>query len=152
VKARLSLVFRAAFGLASAMALVGVAHADPRVRAGLSAFSHSRYVQAANLLTPPAHEGDAVAETYLGYMCQKGLGVAKDFGQAGRWYQAAAYQGEPTAQFFLAQLYDLGFGVAPTRNKDYWSRMRDAVAYKLSRDELAKAQAQATAFTKTFDP
>jgi len=151
------------------MALVGVAHADPRVRAGLSAFSHSRYVQAANLLTPPAHEGDAVAETYLGYMCQKGLGVAKDFGQAGRWYQAAAYQGEPTAQFFLAQLYDLGFGVprdfvqayvwfdvaaghAPTRNKDYWSRMRDAVAYKLSRDELAKAQAQATAFTKTFDP
>ena len=83
--------FRATLGVALASSLVGAAHADSRVTAGLNAFAHGRYVQAANLLTSPAYQGDPVAETYLGYMCQKGLGVPKDYAQAWRWLRAGAW-------------------------------------------------------------
>lgn len=163
------LVSRVMTGLALAMALTGAASADTRVNAGVRAFQQGRYVQAASLLTPPARLGNSVAETYLGYMYQKGLGIPKDYELAAHWFHAAADQGEPTAQFCLAQLYDLGFGVgrdfvqayvwfdvaaahAPANRRDYWSRMRDAVASKLTDQELAQGQAQAAAFAQKLDP
>jgi TPR repeat protein len=147
----------------------GAAKADSRVAAGLRAYASGRYALAAQLLTPPAAAGDATAETYLGFIFQKGRGVPKNYAEAARWFYAAASQGEPTAQFFLALLFDRGLGVtrsfvqayawldlaaagAPARQRDYWAKMRDAVANKLSYDELAEAQAQALAFAPPFDP
>jgi uncharacterized protein len=156
-------------GLLLVAALIDAANADPRVEAGIRAYTHGRYVEAAEWLTTPAREGNAVAETYLGFMYQQGRGVPKDFSEAGRWVHAAAEQGEPSAQFFLGSLYDRGFGVAhdfvqsylwfdlaaahaTPRTRDYWSRMRDAVANKLTYQELAEAQAKALAFSPKVDP
>ncbi len=152
-----------ALGLVIGCLSISAADADPRAAAGVSAYARGRYVRAAELLTPLAHDGDATAETYLGFMYQQGRGVPKDYAEAGRWFTAAALQGEPTAQYFLALLYDKGFGVthdfvqayvwlelatahADPRRRDHWAQMRDAVASKLSYQELAEAQAQALAF------
>ena len=80
------------------------------------------------------------------------------------WLTRAAQQGAPTAQFLLGGIYDRGEGVttdfvtaevwydlaaahAEPGKRDYWARMRDAVAGKLTRAELAQAQKRAAAWT-----
>ena len=142
---------------------------EDRVAAGVRAYARQEYVAASQLLLPPARVGNPIAETYLGFMYQHGRGVPQDYVEAARWFRAAAEQGEPEAQFFLALLYDRGFGVgrdfvaaetwlnlaaahADSRDRDYWARMRDAVASKLTYEELAKARAQALAFAPTRVP
>ena len=55
--------------------------------------------------------GRPVAQTYIGYMYQSGLGVPRDYVVAAGWLNQAAEQGEPTAQFLLGLLFDKGFGV-----------------------------------------
>jgi TPR repeat protein len=41
----------------------------------------------------------------LGYLYQIGLGVARDYAQARRWYQKAADAGNADGMFNLGQLY-----------------------------------------------
>jgi TPR repeat protein len=139
------------------------------VSAGIRAYANQQYVVASELLEPPAQRGNAIAQTYLGFMYRDGRGVPLDYVEAARWFQAAAEQGEPIAQFFLALLYDKGFGVkrdfvqaetwldlatahASRQDRDYWARIRDAVASKLTGDELAQARARALAFAPTRVP
>lgn len=147
---------------------LGAAHAD-YVSAGVRAYARQQYVVAARLMEPAAKLGNPVAQTYLGFMYRDGRGVPQDYVEAARWFRAAAEQGEPAAQFFLALLYNEGFGVAhdfveaemwldlatahaSPRDRDFWMRMRDAVASKLSLDDLARARALALAFKPTRDP
>ena len=79
--------------------------------AGERAFARHDYARAAQLLLPEAELGDPVAQTYIGYMYQNGLGVPRDYVVAASWLNRAAQQGEPTAQFLLGLLFDKGFGV-----------------------------------------
>jgi uncharacterized caspase-like protein len=58
-----------------------------------------------------AQDGDPVAQTYVGEMYEKGLGVDPDHATAARWYRLAADQGFARAQVNLAHLYDRGLGV-----------------------------------------
>lgn len=60
---------------------------------------------------PLAEQGDPAAQTYVGAIYEKGLGVASDFEQAVRWYRQAAEQGYSRAQYSLGYLYEMGFGV-----------------------------------------
>lgn len=151
------------FAVVTVCSLASAAGADPRVTAGVRAYARGDYVRAAQVLTPAALDGDARAETYLGFMYREGRGATKDYAEAARWFHLAAAQGEPNAQFFLALLFDRGLGIprdfvqayawldiaaahADPKQRDYWSRMRDSVANKLTYQELAAAQAQALAF------
>jgi uncharacterized protein len=132
--------------------------------AGERAFARHDYPRAAQLLLPYAESGVAVAQTYVGYMYQDGLGVPRDYDIAARWLNQAAQQGEPTAQFLLGLLFDKGFGVpqdwvqaevwlnlaasrASESERDYWRRVRDAVAQKLTLNQLAEAQQRAYDWT-----
>ncbi len=141
---------------------------DP-VTAGVRAYSDQKYSIAAQLLGAPAEQGDPIAETYLGFMYQHGRGVPQDYALAAHWYQAAAEQGQPSAQFCLAMLYNRGLGVrmdfvtaemwfnlavsrADPRERDYWTRMRNAVASKLTAEEFARANAWAVAFATIRAP
>jgi uncharacterized protein len=125
--------------------------------AGERAFARHDYTRAAQLLLPEAESGAAVAQTYIGYMYQDGLGVPRDYAVAASWLNQAAQQGEPTAQFLFGLLCDKGFGVrqdwvqaevwlnlaasrASEKQRDYWRRVRDAVAQKLTLNQLAEAQ------------
>jgi uncharacterized protein len=134
------------------------------VSAGKRAFARHDYVRAASLLLLEAERGSPVAQTYLGYMYQYGLGVPRDYVIATSWLHQAAEQGEPTGQFLLGLLFDKGYGVpqdwveaevwldlaaahAAGTQQDYFARVRDAVAQKLTLDQLAEAQRRASAWT-----
>ena len=154
-------------GFASALALVVLclathAKADA-LSAGERAYARHHYVQAAPLLLAEAERGSPVAQTYIGYMYQNGLGVPRNYAVAAGWLDRAAEQGAPTAQFLLGLLFDKGYGVpqdwvqaevwlilaasqASGAERDYWARIRDAVAQKLTLDQLADAQLRAYAW------
>ncbi len=101
--------------LALAVALAGLclasgAKADA-LKSGMRAFARHDYVRAAALLSVEAERGSPVAQTYLGYMYEYGLGVPQDYIHAASWLHQAAEQGQPTGQFLLGLLFDKGFGV-----------------------------------------
>jgi hypothetical protein len=58
-----------------------------------------------------AEQGNADAQSYLGYLYDKGQGVPQDYAQAAAWYRKAAEQGVAQAQFNLGVLYHDGHGV-----------------------------------------
>src|SRR5271166_140361 len=58
-----------------------------------------------------AGKGEAAAEYSLGRMYVEGRDVARDFGQAARWYRKAGDQGYAEAENALGILYDNGQGV-----------------------------------------
>src|ERR1700733_9903412 len=163
--------FAAAFALL-ALAWASSAKADV-VSAGKRAFARHDYVRAASLLLLEAERGSPVAQTYLGYMYQYGLGVPRDYVLATSWLHQGAEQGEPTGQFLLGLLFDKGYGVpldwveaevwlnlaaahAGPKQQDYYARVRDAVAQKLTLNQLAEAQRRASAWApianRTFEP
>jgi uncharacterized protein len=131
--------------------------------AGVRAYESHDFVRAAPLLLVEAERGLPIAQTYIGYMYQNGLGVPRDYFVAASWLNKAAQHGEPTAQFLLGLLFDKGYGVpqdwvqaevwlnlaasqASAKQRDYWARVRDAVAQKLTLDQLAEAQRRAVAW------
>lgn len=72
--------------------------------AAFGAYQRGLYVTALNLALPRAAEGDAAAQTLAAEIYSRGLGVKRDETQAARWYQAAAEQNVPEAQFQYALL------------------------------------------------
>lgn len=58
-----------------------------------------------------AQAGDAEAQTYVGEIFEKGLGVPPDHEAAAVWYRRAAEQGSSRAQMNLGHLYERGLGV-----------------------------------------
>jgi len=152
-------------GFASALALLCAAASakSDTLSAGLRAYQREDYSRAAPLLLLEAERGVPIAQTYIGYMYQNGFGVPRDYVVAVAWLNQAAQQGEPTAQFLLGLLFDKGYGVpqdwvqaevwlnlaasrASGRERDYWARLRDSVAQKLTLDQLKEAQARAFAW------
>jgi TPR repeat protein len=151
-------------GLAVCLALVVLCLAASAKADALSAAEHAfarrDYARAAPVLLVAAERGLPVAQTYIGYMYQNGLGVPRDYVAAASWLNQAAEQDEPTAQFLLGLLFDNGYGVpqdwvqaevwlnlaasqASANERDYWARIRDAVAQKLTLDQLAEARQRA---------
>ncbi len=63
------------------------------------AFQRGLFVTARNLALPRAEAGDAAAQTLLGEIYSRGLGVAVDQTEAEKWYAMAAEQGNPEALF-----------------------------------------------------
>jgi TPR repeat protein len=115
----------------------------------------------ADAVSAAAARGDVGAQTRLGYMYERGIGVAQDYELAFMWYNLAAEQGDPRAQHHLGLLFNRGFGVpvdfmtaykwlnlaasrASNADRAYYVRIRDAVRAKLSHKEVAEAQLWAT--------
>ena len=116
-----------------------------------------------------ANWGDAGAQFGLGWMFQHGIEYAQNSARAVRWYRKAAEQGHTDAQVNLAAMYATGEGV----RRDYvqahkWMSVaasnargqdaekdrkgRDAVAEKMTPDQLAEAQQLAREWKpKTWD-
>ena len=59
-----------------------------------------------------AEEGDSTAQTALGLLYERGIGVARDPALALVWYSRAAAQGDALAEFHIGSLYERGVGVA----------------------------------------
>jgi hypothetical protein len=104
-----------------------------------------------------AEQGHAIAQSALGVSYYYGQGVPQDYAEGVKWYSKAAEQGDATAQFGLGKAYDLGEGVprnyvqahmwmdlaasASTEdNKNTYSSGRDAVAAKMTPQQIAEAR------------
>lgn len=85
---------------------------DCEIRGGeYVAYDRANYATALKIWLPKAQEGDPAAQTYVGEIYEKGLGVKADYELAFRWYQKAAAQGYSRAQINLGYLYEAGLGV-----------------------------------------
>jgi len=73
------------------LSLMSIAYAD--VNDGLDAYNKGDYKSAVNEWRPLANQGDADAQSNLGWMYENGKGVLKDYKQAAKWYRKAADQG-----------------------------------------------------------
>lgn len=65
---------------------------------------------AMRLLRPLAEQGDAGAQTDLGWMYANGYGAPQDYAQALAWRRKAADQGNAIAEFSLGLMYSEGLG------------------------------------------
>jgi hypothetical protein len=107
-----------------------------------------------------AEQGNSTYQTNLGYMYETGQGVPQDYRLAAIWYHRAAEQGNVRGQHLLGLLYDRGQGVtldhveahkwlnlaasrAGRNDGDYFIRIRNAVASKLTHDQIYEAQRRA---------
>ena len=148
----LTLLFVISFGAGTMRA----AFADGLSRA-TAAYSRGDYARAANELSPLALRGNARAQTLLGFMYENGFGVPQAYDAATDLYQRAAVQGDPSAQSRLGLSYDKGHGVpqnailsykwldlaaahATKRERDYYLRLRNAVASKMSSIQIVEGQ------------
>lgn len=68
------------------------------------AYQRGLYQTAYNLALPRAEAGDRAAQTLVAELLTRGLGVKVDEKAAAGWYEKAAAQGVPEAQFQLALL------------------------------------------------
>ena len=133
-----------------------VASADSLAR-GTAAFNRGDYVRAFHELSPAADRGNARALGMLGFMYEHGFGVPQAYDAAVDFYCRGAAQGNPFAQAMLGLMYDKGHGVhgdyiqaykwlnlaaaaSIGRERDTYTRLRDAVASKMSRDEIVIGQ------------
>jgi|SRR5712671_301328 uncharacterized protein len=136
---------------------------------GLSAYRRGNYSTAATKLMPIAARGIPEAQTALGFMYEYGRGVPQDAELAAQWYRCAADQGNAGSLYQLGLMHDKGHGVprsaviayellnlaaarARPAERDYYLRMRDAVAVKLNRAQIAHAQALARAWAPRSGP
>ena len=70
-----------------------------------------------------AEEGDAEAQSRLGDLYAKGIGVGRDYGEAAKWYRKSAEQGNPNGQHWLGHCYLSGSGVAKDETEAFkWFR------------------------------
>jgi hypothetical protein len=85
---------------------------DCEIRGGeYVAFDRADYATSLKVWLPKAQEGDAEAQTLVGEIYEKGLGIQPDYQAAAVWYQKAADQNYARAQINLGQLYEKGQGV-----------------------------------------
>ena len=78
---------------------------------GQDAYDKSDYATALKEWTPLAEQGNAVAQSKLGFMYSNGLGVPLDYKIALKWSRLSAEQGNATGQFNLAYIYRNGLGL-----------------------------------------
>ena len=152
---------RLARALSVATLVAGVAAALPAkgdaLTQGKAAFSRGNYLRAARLLAPSAQRGNPRAQAMLGFMYENGLGAPQAYDVAVALYAGAAERGDPSGQYLLGLMYDKGHGVdrddvlaykwlnlaaaaAPVRDREHYLRIRNAVASKMSLNQVVEGQ------------
>jgi uncharacterized protein len=129
--------------------------------AWVATYHHTGRVAAARLMLR-AYDGDVRAQARLCFMYQAGLGVVQSFAVAANYCRVAADRGDANAQYLLGLMYDKGEGVgrnvvlaymwlnlaaasgAPSVRAAY-GRIRDAVATKMTPEQLQYGQTLAAA-------
>ncbi|MGN6548843.1 MAG: tetratricopeptide repeat protein [Pararhizobium sp.] len=66
------------------------------------AFQRGYYLTAMNIALPLAEKGNAAAQTLIGEIFFRGLGVAQSMDEAAFWYKQGAQGGDPSAEFRYA--------------------------------------------------
>jgi uncharacterized protein len=75
------------------------------------AYDRADIKQALRIWMETAQGGDPEAQTNVGEIYERGMGVPPDYAQAAQWYQKAADKGYSRAMFNLGTMYEQGLGV-----------------------------------------
>jgi len=96
--------------------------------AAYGAFQRGYYLSALRLAEPLANLGDPAAQTLIGEIYGRGLGVPRDEAEAARWYAVAARSGVAEAQFRYALMLAEGRAVPadPAAARDLMKAAADA--------------------------
>jgi uncharacterized protein len=133
---------------------------------GWAAYQRGDYETALKLWQPLAAQGNAFAQSNLGFMYDTGQGVPRDLSEAAKWYRLAAEQGNPRAQSNLGSMYAAGEGVpqdfvqaymwaslaaarfpaSAKADRDQAARNRDHVASLMTPEEIKEAERLAQAW------
>ena len=109
-------------------------------------FDRSDYGSALQALLPKARGGDPVAQTYVGEIYEKGLGLpSADYAMAASWYRKAADNGHAPAQISLGSLYERGLGVPMDKAValDWYRRSTGLTQDRLIFESALKAEREA---------
>ena len=115
--------------------------------------------QAAAWYEKAAAGGNDIAMSRLGTAYLTGTGVTQDYGQAAAWFARAASAGDAWSMEKLGSLYETGQGVgqdtiaayqwydiAAARGDAHAADLRDALAQKMSADQIAAAKKASSAW------
>jgi hypothetical protein len=122
-----------------------------------AAYARGDYVLVVQLLTPLAFRGNAEAQSFLGLMFENGYGAPQVYVTAADLYVQSAIRGNPFGQGMLGLMYDKGHGVpqdfvlaykwlnlaaarSTKRERNFFLRLRNAVASKMSPAQIAEGQ------------
>jgi TPR repeat protein len=97
-------------GLIVVAVIAGDAVAGPSDDAR-AAYDHGDFATALRIWSPQAEQGDAAAQSALGFMYLNGKGVQQDYADAAKWYRKAAEQGKADPQYYLGLMYVHGEGM-----------------------------------------
>ena len=124
---------------------------------GWDAYEAGDYATALQEFRPLAGQGNALGQTNLGVMHEKGKGVPKGYAEAVEWYRLAAEQGHASAQTNLGVMYDKGQGVlqdnvlahmwynlGAANGSKNGPKNRDSIAEEMTREDISKAQSMAS--------
>jgi hypothetical protein len=125
------------------------------------AFDRANYATALKVWLPLAEQGDQAAQTYVGEIFEKGLGVQPDYAVAATWYRRAAERGYSRAALNLGNLYERGLGVPrdPSQALGWYRRAAGATAKDVSFEitpaaatgEVAQLRAQVGELRRELD-
>ena len=109
-----------------------------------------------------ADQGDPTAQYKLGLCYDQGLGVPKNILLAKQWFGKAAEAGNPGGQYELGNCYRLAKGgpvdlvtayywynLAAASGDDSAKSARDAIAYRMTKQEILRAQKLSQQFWDT---
>jgi uncharacterized protein len=119
------------------------------------AYDRAEIKQALRIWMETAQGGDPEAQTNVGEIYERGMGVPPDYAAAAQWYQKAADKGYSRALFNLGTMYEQGLGVEQDQLKalnlyrQAWGLKEDniifASAAQREQDELRKQLEEAIA-------
>jgi TPR repeat protein len=98
------------FGLSLLLANGSVVYAQDYEK-GVEAAKKGDYATALRELRPLAEQGNADAQSNVGWMYNNGEGVTQNYKEAVKWYRLAAELGNAYAQINLGTMYAYGQGV-----------------------------------------
>lgn len=75
------------------------------------AYQRGYFLTAFAIALQQAKRGQAPAQTLLGELLSRGLGVKRDYAEAAGWYELAAKAGDPEALYALGRMHLEGLGV-----------------------------------------
>ena len=136
-------------------------------KAGWDAFGRGDYKGALEVWQPLAEKGDVAMQLLVGSIYDYGQGVPQDDAEAVKWYERAASQGSAKGQFQAGAVYarssqikdpvqaykwltiaarSLASGPQGGVTEDQATTLRTLIQNQMSKDEIAKAKAEADAF------
>lgn len=132
---------------------------------GISAYNQGKYAEAMAHWIGLANRGDSKAQSSIGFLYYKGLGVPQNSAIAAEWFYRAAVQGQVEAQTFLGIMHLRGDGVpvnlvlslmwcelAVSQGFDEALDCRESVTTTLTPAELKESERLVIRFRKLHAP